>query len=348
MVGPNVNLLSMSSVSLGSEAASAVVRTASCHFVDVLPKGWVSFHILIYFVVTYLVSQFISVEFLAILVVILEFFKLKSHLVWSDSVLFELYDCFHVVNTTVNWLDVPSWGGIYGVVAARDYRIVPWVLILAHIILHLWEFKNLIEVCHSQEFLIIVFSSWLMMALRDIDIDTLCWVDWYIERAGLWLASEVCSQALLFVRSITSSILHYFCYTSFLEDFVSVSTHLAKIWNFNDIFSPCHSYKLLFFIIFNSYGDDFDISVFELLGVLSIWSLLSLSFTISDEYYDLSIISSPAAILEQFICFIVTFSRPGSSCSVVCRFNIWNDFVDIGSQFCFNQSWWWKLNEPHS
>lgn len=49
VVGPNVNFLSMSTVSLSGEATSIIGIAASGHFIDVLPKSRASSHVLVCF-----------------------------------------------------------------------------------------------------------------------------------------------------------------------------------------------------------------------------------------------------------------------------------------------------------
>ena len=70
MMGPNIDLLPMGSVRLGGEAAGIIVFAASSHFVDMLPEGGITCHVLVSRTFTNLVGQFFSVPFLAIFVIV--------------------------------------------------------------------------------------------------------------------------------------------------------------------------------------------------------------------------------------------------------------------------------------
>ena len=91
VVGPNVDLLAVGSVGLGGEAAGIIKVATRGIFINMLPKCCVSFHVLIDFTATDFVCQFVSIELLAVLVVVLELFELDSHLIWGDRVLCKLY-----------------------------------------------------------------------------------------------------------------------------------------------------------------------------------------------------------------------------------------------------------------
>ena len=135
-----------------------------------------------------------------------------------------------------------------------------------------------------------------------------------------------------------NSILNVLCYAGFLKDLVNVGVHLREIGDFyNIVFTTSHNKKLWPIIVFNSNGYDFNIFILEFLGVLSIWRVLPLSFSVSDEYYDLSVVASTTAFYKQLVSFIIGFPGPGGSSCKAGFLNIGNDFVDIACQLCFDE-----------
>ena len=122
-----------------------------------------------------------------------------------------------------------------------------WVLILAHIILHLWVIKDLFEGSIVRgELILAVFSCWLVVSLGHINVHATGTVDVDGESTGGWSTSQGCSKTNFVVCSLASSVLSYFSCASFLEDFVgnAVGFEVTELAYLEEVVFTCHSDKL--------------------------------------------------------------------------------------------------------
>ena len=121
-----------------------------------------------------------------------------------------------------------------------------WVLILAHIILHLWVIKDLLEGSIVRgELILAVFSCWPDVGLGHKDVHATGTVDVDGESTGGWSACQGCSETNLVVCSFASSVLSYFSCASFLEDFVGNAAlfEVSERGYLEDVVLTCHSDK---------------------------------------------------------------------------------------------------------
>lgn len=162
---------------------------------------------------------------------------------------------------------------------------MPWRLVLAFFILHLWELEYFVEgAVVRSEAVLCVIGCWLDMLLRSIDINTAGTVDLHIEGACLWSAAHVGPETFFGMGSCTGAILNNIGLTSSIVNLVSdfVSFEGIEIADFNEVvFTLSHCEKLILAVWFGSLvwsdtnRNDLNVRSVECLGVSCTWSKLA-------------------------------------------------------------------------